>query len=79
MLDLSAELSIPAAFTKRESEAIRKHEIFQGMSEDALWWSWGFSDESNNWGNAGKQYIFGKYRYVYVRDGKIVDWQLIGG
>lgn len=79
MLDLSAELSIPTTFTKREIEAIKKHEIFSGMSEDALWWSWGFSDDSNNWGTAGKQYIFGKHKYVYVRNGKVVDWQLIGG
>jgi hypothetical protein len=75
MLDLSAEASIPKTFTKRECHAIVEREIFVGMSEDALWWARGYPDETNNWGSSGKQYIYGKHEFIYVRNEKIVDWQ----
>jgi hypothetical protein len=75
MLDISAELSIPAKFTKQERAAIKKHEIYVGMSEDALWWSWGFPDKSNDWGIGGEQHVYHKHLYVYVKDKTVRNWQ----
>jgi hypothetical protein len=75
MLDISAELFIPEKFTKRERAAINKHEIYAGMSEDALWWAWGFPDKSNDWGSGGQQYVYHKRLYVYVKDNTVRDWQ----
>jgi hypothetical protein len=77
MLGISAELSIPAKFTKRERDAIRKGEIFAGMSEDALLWSWGFPEASNDWGRGGEQLIYHKRLYVYMKGKTVTDWQEI--
>jgi hypothetical protein len=77
MLNISAEPSIPAKFTKRERDAIKRGEIFSGMSQDALWWSWGFPDKSNDWGSGGEQAIYGGHTYVYVKQKIVSDWQQI--
>lgn len=66
---------IPDYLTKKEIEAIKKRSIFKGMSTGALALSWGYEDKSNNWGSGGYQYIYGDKQFVYIKNGKIVDWQ----
>lgn len=66
---------IPPKFTSRELASIRKGEIFRGMSEDALYASWGYSTKTNDWGRGGKQHIYGTSQYVYITNGVISDWQ----
>ena len=68
---------IPAKFTSHELAAIKKAEIFRGMSEDALYASWGYPDKTNDWGSSGKQHIFGNSQYVYVKGKAISDWQSV--
>lgn len=66
---------IPKFLTKKEIAAIKKRSIFKSMSVSALWLSWGYNYERNDWGNSGEQYIYGTTQYVYVKNGKVVDWQ----
>lgn len=68
-------LNIPKGFTKLELAAIKKGEIIKGMSEKALYYSWGKPGQTNNWGNAGRQLIYWESVYVYLKDNKVVDWQ----
>ena len=66
---------IPKFLTKKEIAAIKKRTIFIGMSVSALWLSWGYNYETNDWGIGGEQYIYGSTQYVYVKNGKVVDCQ----
>jgi hypothetical protein len=76
MLSASGFVSvIPKFLTKKEIAAIKKRSIFKGMSESALWLSWGYNYKRNDWGIGGDQYIYGDTQYVYVKNGKIVNWQ----
>ena len=74
-LSLLAELKIPSKFSTKELSGIRNHKIFPGMSENALYWSWGFPQQTNDWGRGGKQHIYFKRLFVYVSGGSIRDWQ----
>jgi hypothetical protein len=76
-MEISAEEKIPAKLSPKELAAIKESKIFRGMSEDALYWSWGYSEKSNDWGRGGKQHIYHGSQYVYV-DGKTIrDWQSV--
>lgn len=66
---------IPNFLTKKEIAAIKKRSIFRGMSTSAMMLSWGYKYERNDWGRGGDQYIYSDTNYVYVKNGKIVDWQ----
>lgn len=66
---------VPAKFSNREIAAIRKGEIFRGMSKEALFWSYGYPEKSNDWGRGGQQYIYGGTEYVYTDGARVTDWQ----
>lgn len=77
-IGISAEEKIPPKLSPREISAIKDGKVFRGMSEDALWWSLGLPEKTNDWGKGGKQYIYPGGLYIYV-DGKVVrDWQSTG-
>lgn len=57
------------------SAAIKESTLFLGMSQDALFWSWGYPEKTNDWGSGGKQYIYSGSQYVYVRAKKVTGWQ----
>lgn len=76
-LNISAEEKIPSRFSARELAAIKNKQIFRGMSQDALYWSWGYPKTSNDWGRGGKQHIYGDSQYVYVQGGTVTDWQTL--
>ena len=71
------KINIPKSLTAREVEAIKKRRIFKGMSSKALEYSWGYEDKKNDWGNGGKQLIFNENQYVYLKNNKIVNWQVL--
>ncbi|MDO8347238.1 MAG: hypothetical protein Q7S85_05020 [Rugosibacter sp.] len=76
-MKISAVERIPSKFSPKEVAAIKAGNIFRGMSKDALYWSWGYSEKTNDWGLGGEQHIYQGNRYVYV-DGKVVrDWQSV--
>lgn len=76
-MEISAVEKIPAKFSSRELSAIKEGKVFRGMSEEALYWSWGYSEKTNDWGRGGKQHIYHGNQYVYV-DGKTIrDWQSV--
>lgn len=66
---------IPDFLTKREIEAIKNQSIFVGMSVSAMWLSWGYDYKTNDFGNNGEQYIYNNTDFVYVKKGKIINWQ----
>ncbi len=74
-INISAAERIPSKFSKKELAAIKDGAIFRGMSEDALYWSLGYSERVNDWGNGGKQHIYRGGFYVYVIGMKVRDWQ----
>lgn len=76
-MEITAEEKIPARFSSRELSAIKESKIFRGMSEDAMFWSWGFAEKTNDWGRGGKQYIYHGSQYVYVDRKTVRDWQSI--
>lgn len=63
--------------TEKEVQAIKKGTIFRGMSENALHFSIGFPSKENDWGRGGKQLIYYDRIYVYIKDGKVIDWQVM--
>jgi hypothetical protein len=63
--------------TEKEIQAIKKGTIFKGMSEKALYFSIGLASKENDWGSGGKQLIYGDRIYVYIKDGKVIDWQVM--
>lgn len=73
-------LSSMPSLTPREIEAVKKVELFRGMSEQAVSYSLGFSDSVNDWGLGGKQFVyFHGTLLIYVgQDGKVRDWQNLG-
>jgi hypothetical protein len=76
-MQISAVEKIPSKFSPKELAAIKEGKIFRGMSEDALYCSWGYADKINDWGRGGAQHIYAGSQYVYV-DGKVVrDWQSV--
>lgn len=66
---------IPTSLTKKEIDAIRKGSIFRGMSTKALYYSWGFPKEENDWGRGGSQLLYGNKQIVYTDNNKVKDWQ----
>jgi hypothetical protein len=74
-MGIRATEKVPAKFTPRELAAIKRAEIFPGMSENALYASWGDPDKTNDWGRGGAQHIFGDKHYVYVQGNRVSDWQ----
>lgn len=79
-IGISAEEKIPEKFSRNELAAIKGGEILRGMSLEALYWSWGYPEKTNDYGRGGKQLIYHiNYgnQYIYV-DGKMVrNWQFI--
>lgn len=69
--------SIRTALTPREIEAIRKGNIFKGMSKQAVHYTVGFPEKENDWGRNGKQLIyFHNTLFVYIDATEhVVDWQ----
>jgi hypothetical protein len=76
-MGIGAEDRIPAKFTSREIAAIKGGKIFAGMSERALYWSWGYPQKTNDWGRGGEQMIYVDSHYVYVRGGVVHDLQTL--
>lgn len=76
-MQLSAVEKIPSKFSPREVSAIKEGNIFRGMSEDALRWSWGYAEKINDWGRGGKQYVYSGGQYVYVSGKFVRDWQSV--
>lgn len=68
---------IPTNLSPREIQAIKSGTIFRGMSQRVLYYSWGLPDKENDFGRAGKQYVYGD-QYVYVQNEQVTDWQSIG-
>ncbi|MBS3920342.1 MAG: hypothetical protein KG012_15835 [Deltaproteobacteria bacterium] len=64
-------------FTEKEIQAIKEGTILKGMSKTALWVSIGPASKENDWGSGGKQLIYGDRFYVYIKDGKVIDWQVM--
>jgi len=79
-IGISAEEKIPEKFSRNELAAIKRGEILRGMSLEALYWSWGYPEKTNDYGQGGKQLVYHiNYgsQYIYV-DGKMVrDWHFI--
>lgn len=73
-------------FTDREWESIQSGTIFIGMSEPALWCSWGgtgiygtINESVGSWG-VHRQYVYrnssySSGQYVYVENGEVTSWQ----
>lgn len=76
-MGISAVGKIPSTFSAKELSAIKEGKIFRGMSEDALFCSWGYPKKTNDWGKAGEQHVYGR-QYVYVEGKTVRDWQSIG-
>jgi hypothetical protein len=74
-MNITTMEKIPSKFYPNELAAIKESKIFQGMSEDALFWSWGFPEKTSDWGSGGEQYIYYGDQYVYVGGKKNRDWQ----
>lgn len=69
--------NIPKKISAKEIAAIKKSEIFRGMTDEALYYSWGYPEKINDWGRGGKQLIFPRGQNVYL-EGKIIrDWQSV--
>lgn len=80
MLDrmgISAEEKIPSRFSPKEIASIKEENIFVGMSKDALYWSWGYPEKTNDWGRGGAQLIYPGGQYVYVQGNVVRDWQVV--
>lgn len=75
--DIGKELREFEGLTEREITAVKEGVIFKGMSEKALHYSIGFESKKNDWGRGGEQLIYGDRIYVYIKDGKVTDWQIM--
>jgi hypothetical protein len=70
------DAAVPRKLTAREIAAIKRREIFRGMSKDALFYSIGVTIDENDWGKGGKQLIYGDNVLVYLdQAGRVTDWQ----
>jgi hypothetical protein len=70
------EVAVPQKLTGKEIAAIKRREIFRGMSKDALFYSVGVTIDENDWGKGGKQLIYGDNVLVYLdQAGRVTDWQ----
>lgn len=76
-MNISALEKSALRFTRSEMDAIKKRNIFRGMSRDALWASWGYEDKSNDWGIGGEQKIFHGSIFVYLKNNSVRDWQML--
>ena len=63
--------------SKREGKAILKKEFFVGMTEYALVLSLGFPGKKNLSAFSLEQWIYGLGTYIYLKNGVIVNWQLL--
>jgi hypothetical protein len=67
---------IPETLSKEEVSAIQRQEMFRGMSRVALEYMMGRTNE-NDWGQGGKQLVYGAlYVYLDTKD-RVTDWQVI--
>lgn len=75
--DIGMYTKIPSFYTQDEIEAIKKGEIFKGMSLNALYDSIGFPDEKNENSYGGNQLIYNDWLYIYLDDEneKVDSWQ----
>ncbi len=68
-------LKIPSNLTSEELVAISARKIFRGMSRQAVFYSWGVTNE-NDYGKGGRQLVYGDNQFVYLdNSGKVTDWQ----
>jgi PEGA domain len=68
-------LRIPSNLTSEELAAISARKIFRGMSQQAVFYSWGVTNE-NDYGRGGRQLVYGENQFVYLdNSGKVTDWQ----
>jgi hypothetical protein len=71
--------AVPKGLTAEELKAIQKHELFRGMTRDALLLSWGSPSKENNWGRGGNQLVYNDTEYVYLDSANMVtEWQKLG-
>jgi len=70
---------VPSFLTGEEVQAVRKGEIFKGMSRRAVEYIRGGTSKENDWGSGGLQLVYGEHLFVYLDSGcKVSDWQLVG-
>ncbi|MFB2734227.1 DUF4124 domain-containing protein [Shewanella mangrovisoli] len=62
-------------FSDWENKLIKAGKVEVGMSVEALQQSWGRPIDINRSAYSPEQWVFRGYRYAYVRDGKVVNWQ----
>lgn len=76
--DLYAELSRRKPFSDEDLNLVFEQRVQKGMSELALYCSWGKPKSINisygSWGDH-KQFVYGYGYYVYVENGKVTSWQ----
>jgi hypothetical protein len=70
----------PSEFNDFENQLIQSNRVEVGMSVKALEYSWGTVKNINRSAFGPEQWVFrvgayGKYRYAYVKDGVVVNWQ----
>lgn len=75
--DIDKELIESEGLTESDIAAVKEGTIFRGMSEKAVFYSIGLRSKENDWGGGGKQLIYGDRIYVYIKDGKVTDWQIM--
>jgi hypothetical protein len=71
-------LKVPASLTSQEIAAISARKIVRGMTRQAVFYSWGVTEE-NDYGKGGRQLVYGDSQFVYLdNSGKVTDWQSVG-
>lgn len=76
-MGVRAYATLPKKFSPREIKAIREKTIFTGMSEAALFSSWGDPEKTNDYGRSGKQHVYGTGQYVYVTGNAVRNFHAI--
>lgn len=82
---LTSELQQRFNLSDVEVDAVEKRHVFKGMSEMALYLSWGYPRKSDEKSIAGlgacKEFVYGGEntgfipQYIYLKDGKVAGWQ----
>lgn len=75
-IGITAIEKIPHELSNKEVLSIKNSEIFRGMSEKSLIYSWGYPEKSNDWGRGGEQWVYSGNRFVYLTGKVIRDWQI---
>jgi hypothetical protein len=74
--DSHLEPAIPSFLSTLDISSVKNRTVAIGMKESALYWAIGYPERQNDWGQGGKQLIYGDYLFVYVSTGgKVEDVQ----